>query len=197
MIAVITGNFGKKVSLLITTVSIIFFIAFVGVQAPIVRAGIMGILTFVGIALGRKTTVMYTLVLSLIFIALIWPEWLTTISLQLSYGATIGIVLFGRKKDGNESGLKQELRTSLAAQVFTAPLIFVYFHQISLISPIANVAVAFMVAPIMVMGFITVILGKLSFILGFIPAAITYALLSYVVTVVEVLSKIPFALLSL
>jgi hypothetical protein len=47
------------------------------------------------------------------------------------------------------------------------------------------------------MGFITVILGKLSFILGFIPAAITYALLSYVVTVVEVLSKIPFALLSL
>src|SRR3989338_7261226 len=47
--AQITSYFGKWVSTLLTILIVIIFIIFVGPKAPIIRAGIMGILTLVSI----------------------------------------------------------------------------------------------------------------------------------------------------
>lgn len=98
----LTQFLGKRISILITILMIILFIVFVGAKAPIIRAGFMGILTLVAIIYGRKNLALYSLFLSLIFIAIFWPKWLTTISLQLSYGATLGIILFGQTTSKNE-----------------------------------------------------------------------------------------------
>ena len=92
-----TQFFSKKVSILITILTIIFFVLFVGIQAPILRAAFMGILTFVAYYTGRKNYSLYTLFLSFIFSLLLFPKWLKTISFQLSYAATLGIILFGEK----------------------------------------------------------------------------------------------------
>lgn len=200
IISIVTSFFGKLISSLLTILTIILFIFFVGFQAPIVRAGFMGILTLVAFLTGRRKQVIYILLLSLFFIFLFWPEWFSTLSLQLSYGATIGILFFGKTKDSSSSNffknlstdLCNELRVSLAAQLFTAPLIFFHFKQISLIAPISNVLVAPLVAPIMIFGFATALLGKISHPLGIIPAYISYGILSYVVFVIETLAKFPF-----
>lgn len=195
-----TRSLGKHVSTVLTILLIIIFIIFVRPQAPIIRAGFMGILTFVSILYGRKPIALYILFLSALFIAIFWPEWITSISFQLSFGATLGIILF-YKKSTNQSktlvsqvkeGMIDEFRVSLSAQVFTAPLIFIYFKQFSLISPIANVLVSFTVAPLMIFGFLTVLLGKIAWSLGFIPSLICYGILHYIIVVVEVLSKVPF-----
>src|SRR3990167_6280749 len=89
-----TSFFGKLVSGMLTILSIIIFIIFVGVEAPIIRAGFMGVLTLVAFLTGRKNFVLFSLFLSLIFIFLFYRDLLSTVSLQLSYGATIGIILF-------------------------------------------------------------------------------------------------------
>lgn len=195
LLASVVGNFtrffGKQTSLLITILIIILFILFVGPKAPIIRAGFMGIFTFVGILTERKTYVFFGLVLSLFFIFIFWPSWLTTISLQLSYGATLGIIFFGQTRSTNQ--IFRNFKVSVAAQIFTAPIIFIYFKQISLISPLANLLVAELIAPLMVFGFITAILGRIHFFLGIIPAIICYGLLSYLVWVIDILSKIPLA----
>lgn len=194
ILASITGSLtqflSKRVSILITILTIILFVLFVGFQAPIIRAGFMGILTLVAIVYGRKNIALYSLFLSLIFIAVFWPQWLTTISLQLSYGATLGIILFGQTISKNQ--LWRELKTSLAAQIFTAPIIFIYFRQISLIAPLSNILVAPLIPPLMIFGFLTAILGKISFYLGLIPAYVCYGLLTYMIWVIEILSKMPF-----
>ncbi len=190
IIGSLTQFLSKQVSVLITILAIILFILFVGFQAPIIRAGFMGILTFVAILYGRKNIALYGLFLSLIFIAVFWPRWLTTISLQLSYGATLGIILFGQTTSKNE--LWRELKTSLAAQIFTVPIIFIYFKQISLIAPISNLLVAGLVPALMIFGFLTALLGKIHYLLGVIPSYICYGLLTYIVWVTETLSKLPF-----
>ena len=197
----VTSFFGKFISSLLTILVIIIFIIFVGAQAPIIRAGFMGILTLVAFLTGRKNFVIFSLILSLIFIFFFYPRWLSTISLQLSYGATIGLILFGQTREvysENEiikiiHSIKKNLKLSLAAQIFTAPIIFFYFKQVSFISPLANVLVSPLVAPIMVFGFLTAFLGKVSYFLGLIPAYICYGLLSYFVFIIELLAKIPFA----
>jgi hypothetical protein len=43
----------------------------------------------------------------------------------------------------------------------------------------------------MIFGFLTAFLGKINFYLGLIPAWVCYLFLSYIVWVVETLSKIP------
>ncbi|MBI5126835.1 ComEC/Rec2 family competence protein [Candidatus Roizmanbacteria bacterium] len=189
----ITRHFSKQLSILITILIIVIFILFVGIEAPVIRAGFMGILTLVAILLGRKNTTLYGLLLSLIFISIIFPDWITTVSLQLSYGATLGIILFGQTN--SKSDFVKELRTSLSAQIFTVPIIFIYFKQISLISPLSNLLVAPIIPPLMIFGFLTAILGKINFLLGIIPSYICYGLLTYLVWVIETLSKIPFALI--
>ena len=159
----------------------------------------MSILTFVAYYTGRKNYSLYTLFLSFIFSLLLFPKWLKTISFQLSYAATLGIILFGektiKKSDNNFINfyhqIKADFKTSLAAQIFTAPIIFIYFKQLSLIAPIANVMISFLVPFLMVLGFLTAILGKINFFLGLPFAWVCYLILNYIVWVVETLSKIP------
>lgn len=191
----VTIFFGKRLSTLITILSLILFIIFVGPQAPVVRAGIMGILTLVAILFGKRNLVFYSMFLSILFIAIFFPNWLTSVSLYLSYGATVGIILFGQTKSKNF--IVRDLKTSLAAQIFTTPIIFLYFKQISLIAPFSNLLIAPIIAPLMVFGFLTAILGKISYLLGYIPAQICYGLLTYCIFVINLLAKLPFVYFSL
>lgn len=193
IIGSLTSFFGKRISILITILTIILFILFVGPQAPVVRAGFMGLLTLVAILTGRKNLVLYSLFLSIIFIAFFWPKWLTTVSFYLSYGATLGIIFFGQTTSKNQ--LWKELKVSLAAQLFTTPIIFIYFRQISLIAPLSNLLVAPVIPPLMIFGFLTAILGKINYFLGIMPGYFCYGLLSYMVWVIEILSKLPYVFL--
>ncbi len=201
IIGSLTSFFSKRVSILLTILTIILFILFVGPQAPIVRAGIMGILTLVAILYGRKTAALYALFLSGFFILIFWPSWIKTVSFQLSFAATFGIIIFGKTSVSKSesiqgkifSSLKNDLRTSLAAQIFTAPIIFIYFKQVSFVSPLANLLVSFLVSPLMIFGFLTAILGKISFWLGLPSALISFGLLQYMVFIIKTLAHIPFA----
>jgi competence protein ComEC len=211
MISNITKFFSKFVSTLITILIIILFVIFVGPQAPIIRAAFMGVLTHVAIITGRKNYTLYALFLSLLFILIFWPDWLKTISLQLSYGATLGLILFGqvvipkkKKKltkeiivwDDIKFFIWKELKPSLAAQVFTAPLIFLYFKQISFISPLSNILVAPIIPPLMVFGFLTAILGKINFYFGLPFSYICFGLLNYIIIIINKLSSVPFVFIN-
>lgn len=204
-ISLTTLKFGKQVSNLITVLGIFLFIIFVGPQAPIIRAGFMGILTFVSIMYGRRTLSLYTLLLSILFIAIFWPDWLKSISFYLSYAATLGILLFAGPSTTSLhkkplptgwfriwSFVKDDLKISLAAQIFTTPIIFIYFKQVSIVAPLSNLLISFIIPPLMIFGFLTAFLGKIHLALGLIPAYISYGILTYVIFVVESLSKLPF-----
>lgn len=205
IVAQFTSGFSKRVSSLIMILIVILFILFVHPQAPIVRAGIMSISTFASIIYGRKNFVIYTFILSGFLIWIFWPSWIKSISFQLSYGATLGIILFGQSnKIEDKSSLMNkiihtlwsEIKPSLAAQVFTAPIIFIYFRQISLIAPLSNLMVSPLVAPLMFFGFLTSILGKINWALGIVPSYICFGLLSYMIKIISILAKVPYALLS-
>ncbi|KKQ36636.1 MAG: internalization-related competence protein ComEC/Rec2 protein [Candidatus Roizmanbacteria bacterium GW2011_GWA2_37_7] len=212
---------GRKIASILTIVIIILFVLFVGAEAPIVRAAMMGILSLVGLLYGRKTIALYLLFLSGLIMIIVNHEWLSSISFQLSFAATLGIILFGsvphedktiqltpktnisKENDTEKNHISylinlksyflEELRISFSAQVFTLPIIFWYFRQISFISPIANILVAWLIAPIMILGILTIILGMISWHLGFVFSLLLYPLLGFIVWVVEIFSKIPYA----
>lgn len=183
------SSFSKIASVLITIFLIIIFIIFVGPQAPIVRAGIMGILTLVATVLGRKNIALYSLFTSGLIIALFMPEWIKSISFQLSFTATLGIILFSHTTNNY---IKDSLRTTLAAQLLTTPIIFFYFKQISLISPLSNLLVLWLIEPLMILGFLTAIGGTVIPIAGKLLSWLCFGLLHFFITTVYFLDHIPY-----
>lgn len=86
-----------------------------------------------------------------------------------------------------------DLRLTLSAQVFTIPLILFHFHRISLISPVSNILIGWLLAPLTVLGWVTAIAGWIFLPFGHLFAWIDWVLLTYLVSVVEWTAKIPFA----
>jgi len=211
--------FSKRVASLITIVIIILFILFVGPSPSVIRAGIMGGISLIAISLGRQYWSLYTLILAVGIMLLLRPLWIGDLSFQLSVLATLGIVLFGTKRtviprqDGGSSQEKQwipgrarndtiqfirsfiedNLRITLAAQVFTIPLIFMQFHRISLVSPLSNILIGWTVVPITVLGFLVAIFGWIWLPLGQVVAWVAWIFLEYLVSAIYITSHLPFA----
>lgn len=200
LIGVVTSPLPRRTSIFLSIIGVLLFTLFVGPEPPIIRAAGMGVLSLFAILTGRKAVPLYILFISFILFFIISPQSLGSVSFQLSYAATLGLILFARPRTVKEHWLKrgilEELRTSLSAQIFTAPLLFYYFRQVSLIAPLSNVLIAWTVLPLMVFGFLAATLGKIHYTLGSLPSLVSYGFLQYDVTVIESLAKLPFASIS-
>lgn len=181
----------RRVASLLTIVLIIGFVWFVGPGASIVRAAIMGSISLLAIIFGRQYWALLTWAFAVLVMLLFNIQWISDIGFQLSVLATLGIILFGRKQETNV--LKNDLRITLAAQVFTIPVILWYFHRISLVSPLSNVLIGFIIAPITALGLATVVAGWLWLPVGQILAWFAWVLLSYILIIVDLTAKIPGA----
>lgn len=191
---------GKKIAALVSIATITCFIMFVGPEPPVVRAGLMSGCTLLALIFHRQSVALITLVTTAVFVGVIKFEWLATVSFQLSFGASLGIILWspqiGRQEKKGFSAIvqyvKDDLRTTLAAQVVTTPLIFFYFKEVSFIAPLSNLMVSFVTGPIMILGIITMLLGKIHYIFGYIPAKLVYLCLVYVCEVTRIMSNLPY-----
>jgi len=184
------------------------FIWFVGPSPSVIRAGIMGGITLLGVSLGRQLWPLLIWMLTIVIMLAFHPPWAGDLSFQLSVMATLGILLFGNKTPVDQksfprsmiydlrSFLENDLRITLAAQVFTVPIIMFAFGRISLVSPLSNVLIGWLIAPVMTLGFLLVAVGSIWLPLGQIIAWLIWVLLAFMIQAVELTGKIPFASIS-
>lgn len=187
----------KKFAIIITLCFIVLFSISVGLEPPTLRATIMGCLSLIATLLHRKTTALYSLVITGITMLAIQPQLITNVSFLLSFGATTGIITFGASPRRERWWFPEELRITLAAQIFTTPIMLIYFRQLSLLSPIANVAIAFMVGPLMLLGFLISTVGMLSTQLVIPFAWMAEGMLKYIIFITTVCELIPFSYLQI
>jgi ComEC/Rec2-related protein len=89
--------------------------------------------------------------------------------------------------------LGADLSTTLAATLATLPITIVVFGRVSLVSPVVNMLVLWLVPPMMGLGALTALLGLLVEPLGQLAAYLVYPLAFVFVRVVEVFGSIPGA----
>jgi len=85
------------------------------------------------------------------------------------------------------------LRFTLAAQLFTIPIIMVSFRRFSLVSPFANLAIGWVIAPVTILGWATVLVGWVVLYAGQILAWIDWILLEYLIRTIFFISGLPLA----
>lgn len=186
----------RRLASICTILLIVWFVYFVGPTATIVRASIMGVISLLAVVFGKQHWSLLAWALAIGIMLLIHFSWITDISFQLSALATLGIILFNAKKESKgtlTSFIADEFRLTLSAQVFTIPLIVFAFARISLISPVANVLIGWTIPYITVCGWLSALIGSVWMWGGRAVGLISWVLLEYLITIVRITSKIPFA----
>lgn len=101
----------------------------------------------------------------------------------------------GMKNIGKGLGnlLYDDLRLTFSAQIFTIPLIAFTFHRVSLISPVTNILIGWVIAPLTGLGWITLGVAMVAKPLSYVVALIPWAFLEYLIRTIQIMSKLPFA----
>jgi len=182
--------FSRKFSYIVASTLIWFYVVMAGAEAPIFRAGIMGTITYLGLSVGKNKEALRGLLVAGVVLLLARPLSLFNAGFQLSFGATLGIIILGSRKWGVieklSDGLKEALKTTLSAQIFTAPIIFLNFGGLSLLSPLTNILVYWTIPVLMIFGGIGGVLSLVWLPAGKLFYFLAYPLLEYFVKVVEV-----------
>jgi competence protein ComEC len=133
-----------------------------GMEAPVVRATVMVLLVWSARLSGRKTSSLWVLLITALCMVVFSPGILFSLSFQLSVAATTGIILFSEPFEVFSVRLSRlspvggwvlgVAGQTLAAQVCILPLLMHYFGRTNFISVVANGAVAWLVAPLVIGG---------------------------------------------
>ena len=86
----------KRISKIVTIILLVFFMFLTGATASVTRACIMAIYILLGSLIYKKPNILASISISLFIILAINPYKIIDVGLQLSYGGTIGIILFDK-----------------------------------------------------------------------------------------------------
>lgn len=170
----------------------------------------MGILLVVSKIVHRKSDTISIIMLSLLIILILNPFAINDIGLQLSFGGTIGIVLFNRylnkffekkirKKIKNKKmqkvleKLAEFLSVTLSAQIVIFPITMIHFNTLSLTFFISNILASSIMGLIMLLGFISVITSYIFIPIGEAIGVISNLLLEALKLIAKVVANMPFS----
>lgn len=177
---------------------IIFLVLFTGFSASVIRAALMGGFVLFAILRGRKSNGLLMLFLSAFIMVFFQPRMLTVdLSFQLSFLATLGLILclpFIEKYTKKlPNFLEENMSVTLAAQVFTTPLILYKFGKFSLIAPVANILFLPFVPIIMFFSFFGMAISYIFPPFALIFNAVAWVLLKIMLAGVHFMANLPGA----
>jgi len=184
----------------LAVLAIIFFTILTGASASVVRAAIMGILVLLARQEGRMYNVRNALAFAGAVMIFLNPKILRfDIGFQLSFGATMGLVwlapVFEKwlEKLPRVLGLEEILIATLSAQFAVLPLLLVYFGQLSIISPAANLVILIFVPWAMLIGFIAGGAAMIWLAAGKILGWLAWLVLTFEIKAAEFFARLPLS----
>jgi len=184
-------------------VGIILFALMTGGSSTVVRASLMAIVLLLARFIRRDYEIKRVLVLAGIIMLLFNPKILVfDSSFQLSFLATVALIFVSpvfssRLKFITEKfGLREIVSSTLATQTVVLPLILYKMNIFSLVFLPVNILVLPFIPMTMLFGFLSGILGFISYWLAWPASFISQLLLSYELKVIDIFSSIPMSSVS-
>ncbi|MDP3047714.1 MAG: ComEC/Rec2 family competence protein, partial [Chloroflexota bacterium] len=147
---------GPNGSALVAVLGVLLFTLMVGASGAVVRSAIMVSLALVAVAVGRQNDALNSLALACGLMVAWWPPQLWDVGFQLSVAATFGLIWLSpaieKWLERLPLAIRGNLAVALAAQAMTMPILVGNFHLVSLVSPVANLAVLWAVPFLMACG---------------------------------------------
>jgi competence protein ComEC len=213
-VAIFGRLFGPRRGAIVSIAGITFYTIMVGADPAVVRAAVMASIAIFAALMGRRQVGLNTLVFVAALMALGNPLVLSNVGFQLTFGATLGLILYGEPlqrwaETAFQRRLPQErarqaaavvseyFLLTLAAQVTTLPLMAYHFGRISLVSLVANPFILPVQPPLMLGGGIAVLVSFISLSLGKAAGVLTLPFTGYTIRAVEFFAGWPHAVIAL
>lgn len=206
---------GVRKGFLLAIIGIIIYTLLVGSNPAVVRAAILGIIALLGHQLGRQQAGINSLMVVAALMAIASPMVLWDVSFQLSFAATLGIMLYAEPAAKWFTSQASRLTSpenakriagpvgeffllTLAAQLTTLPLMVYYFKRLSLTALVANPLILPAQPPLMVLGGLSVLAGMMVFRpFGQLLAWAAWPFAAYTIRIVEWMAALPHGSIAL
>ncbi|MBC7263784.1 MAG: DNA internalization-related competence protein ComEC/Rec2 [Chloroflexi bacterium] len=194
----------------ISVMGIALYTFLVGADPPVLRAAIMAILVAIAAYTGRWTEALTSLAVAAFLMTLWNPYNLWDVGFQLSFAATIGILIFHSPLQSAmlrvldrfpiKGWLKalgrffdEAIVVTFAAQITTWPIIVHNFHNFSVVSPLTNALILPVQSILMIWGGAATPLGMIFLPAGQILAWVAWLFLTYTTHIVGWFARVPGA----
>lgn len=206
--------FGPRRGAVVAGIGIVFYTLLVGADAAVVRAAVMGVTALFARHFGRRQDGLVTLFAAGAGMCLYNPYYTQDVGFQLSFFATLGLILYGEPLSALSARLLSKLNLhsstveslssvitdffllTLAAQITTLPIMAYHFNRLSLISFIANPFILPVQPAVMILGGLADILGMIFFPLGQLAAFAAWPFVAYTIRMVDFFGGVPGAAIS-
>ncbi|MCL2044840.1 MAG: DNA internalization-related competence protein ComEC/Rec2 [Oscillospiraceae bacterium] len=187
------------------------FMAMTGFTPSVTRAGVMQLFLISAGVFKRQNDGLTSISTALMLLLAANPYSISSVSLQLSFASTLGIILFTsnihyalsdnifeRKSIKNKAAkslltfIIASLSTTIGALVFTLPLSAIHFGMVSLIAPISNLLVLWAVSIAFPLGLFSSIIAFLYLPLGAILAYPISYIARYIIFLARAFASVPF-----
>ncbi len=197
---------GRRGGALAAGTAIGLYTLFVGADAAVVRAAIMGVLVILARQIKRAQAGHNTLALVAALMAFQNPLVLWDPGFQLSFAATLGLLLYAEPMTGSfrrqavrylristvdriAGPVSEFVLLTLAAQLTTLPVVIYHFQRLSLSSFLVNPLVLPAQALVMILGGLATLTGMVAIPLGRLFGAPAWFLTAYTIRMVELFGK--------
>lgn len=194
---------GRRNTTYVGSALVILFVIMTGASPSVVRAAIFSLLILFGTLMGRKADNLNLMLLAALVMVGLNPYILRyDLGFQLSFLAFAGLIYLGPlisnffdkvKSKFFPDLLKPALAETLGAQFATTPLILLTFGKVSLIAPVANILIVWIVPWVMLLTFFVGILGMISLPIGKAVAIFLWPLIQFIIKMVELFGNLPGA----
>lgn len=186
---------------------LVFYMLLTGLSPSVARACVMQLFLLSAPLFRRGSDPLTSLAAALTVILLVNPYAVGSVSLQLSFAATLGMVLLsgrlyksftawyrGRNRAVRAalSFLAANLAATLGALVFTAPLTAYYFNILSLVAPLAGLLAVPAAGYAFMSAFVSALLGLVWTPLGLLAGYVPLLLVKYILWVAHLLLAVPY-----
>jgi competence protein ComEC len=197
----------ERLGALFAIIGIAFYTFLVGAEIAVVRAALMGSISLLARQLGRRTDGINAIAVVAFIMAVINPLVLWDVDFQLSFFATLGLILYAEpfsnftgkliskisKSDNNTFTkiLTDIVTLTFAVQLTTIPIMAYQFKRISLISFVANPFFVFVQPSVMILGGLAVFVSLILQPLGQLIAWVAWPFTAYTIRIVELFNSVP------
>ena len=187
----------KKINYILTAILLIFYLFVIDFTASATRAVIMTIFLLLQIVFCRKQDLATTISFSLCIILLENPYKILDVGLLLSYLGTLGIIIIFNKIKSKDKKLIDKLKDmcilTISAQILILPVMAICFNTISFTFIISNLIASIIIGPIIIFGFILILISFFNMYISKIFAKPYIVLLKVLINVANYSSKIPIS----
>ena len=191
----LTNRFTKKTQFICGSLALILFLSLTGFQPSVLRAVIMGFSALIAIGLKRKVKQLGSLIVAATLLLLFNPLWIWDLGFQLSFLATLGLILtvpaITKRLRWLPPTIASLIAVPLAATIWTLPLQLYVFGVVPPYSILLNIIVTPLISVVSIGGIISAVAALIWPFSGSVLASVLHYPTDLLIKIVEFFSNLP------